>query len=81
MTTESALADVMRAIGRLEGQQEQMNARMLELSQRLDQRMLELNQRIDTLNQRMDKLIFSLFGVGGAIAAGLIAIGVKVFLG
>ena len=99
MVTEAATADIMRAIGALEGQQQQMNERMRDMQEQMNERMRDMqeqtnermrdmrdmqeqtNERIGDINQRLDKMIFGMFGVGGAIVAAVIGLGVKLFLG
>ncbi len=66
---------------RMREMQAQTDVRMQETQAQTDVRMHEMSVQILEINRRLDKLIFSLFGVGGAIIAGMVAIGVKVFLG
>jgi stress response protein SCP2 len=63
MTTEVTAAEVIRSIGRLEGQQEQIIA------------------RLDRMDGRMDRLVFTMWVVGGGIIAAVGAVIVKLFLG
>ena len=88
MTTEVTAAEVIRSIGRLEGQQEQIIARLDRMEDRLDGRMNQLEGRMDRLESRMDQLagrmdrmIFTMWVVGGGIIAAVGAVLVKLFLG
>ena len=77
MTTEVTVAEVIRSIGRLEGQQEQIIARL----DRMDGRVDRLEGRIDRLAGRVDRMVFTMWVVGGGIIAAVGAVIVKLFLG
>jgi tetrahydromethanopterin S-methyltransferase subunit B len=77
MTTEVTAAEVIRRIGRLEGQQEQIIARL----DRMDGRVDRLEGRIDRLAGRVDRMVFTMWVVGGGIIAAVGAVIVKLFLG
>jgi hypothetical protein len=67
--SQTAIAEVYRGIGRLEGQQEQSNAR-------LDR----IGVRLDRIEARLDRLIFAMFGMGAGLGGGVITVLVKLFL-
>jgi predicted nuclease with TOPRIM domain len=90
MATEITAADVIRGMWRLEGQQEQLIARLDRLEvrmdrleeriDRLDGRIDRLDGRIDRVEGRLDRMIFTMWTVGGGIIAAVGAVAVKLFL-
>ena len=73
MTTETTQidpAEIYRSIGRLEGEQAQMNERLGSMETPL--------ARLET---KFDRLIFVLFGIGATFAVAQVAILVRLFLG
>ncbi len=62
-------AEIYRSIGRLKGEQAQMNERLGSMETRLG--------RVET---KIDRLIFMLFGIGATFAIAQVAILVNLFL-
>ena len=76
MSTEIS-PDILRSLGRIEGNQEQMNERLREMNGRFDR----VDTRFDRADTRFDRLLLALLAVGATIVAALIVILVKLFLG
>ena len=68
MTTASA-EDISRTLGQLEG-------RVASLGTRVG----NLEQRFSSLEHRLDRVIFTMFGFGAALIAGMVGILVKLFV-
>jgi predicted nuclease with TOPRIM domain len=83
MSTEIS-PDILRSLGRIEGNQEQMNERLREMNgrfDRVDARFDRTDTRFDRADARFDRLLLALLAVGATIVAALIVILVKLFLG
>ena len=90
MSTEIS-PDILRSLGRIEGNQEQMNERLREMNGRFDRvdarfdrtdtRFDRTDTRFDRADARFDRLLLALLAVGATIVAALIVILVKLFLG
>ena len=83
MSTEIS-PDILRSLGRIEGNQEQMNERLREMNgrfDRVDARFDRTDTRFDRADARFDQLLLALLAVGATIVAALIVILVKLFLG
>ena len=48
---------------------------------RLEGQVGSIEERLSTIEQRLDRLIFAMFGFGSVLAAGIVGILVKLFLG
>ena len=68
--TQLDAVEVYRSIGRLEGEQAQMN-----------ERLGSIETRLDRVESKLDRLIFMLFGIGATFAIAQVAILVRLFLG
>lgn len=66
--TDSGVAAMWRAIGRLEGN----TAALLEGQHSLQEGQRDLGRRVDELGRRVDRLFYAILGMGGALLAAIL---------
>ena len=73
MSSEISTENISRTLGQLEGKVTSLDSGVGNLE-------LRFEQRFSALDARLDKVIFTMFGFGAALIAGMVGILVKLFI-
>ena len=66
------VAEVYRTLGRLEEAQSQTGSILVRIEQRLDRQEERNEQRFRDVNRRIDRLWYTIVGIGAALAVGYV---------